>query len=234
VYMPQGPVDPYEIFKLLELFAPKVFFALAAGAMVGFERELKHKAAGLKTNMLICLGAAIYTTLSMLMAQSNPGHTGDPGRLAAQIVSGIGFLGGGAIIQSRGTVQGLTTAATIWVVASLGVAVGLGYGWLAVAISVVVVTALVTTTYIEGKIFGRFAFFDCEVTIDDPTGAVRDKINIIIEKNGLTLEDFDLAFRGEAHTLLNIRVRGYRDDFKRFMLSLWSIRGVKEVRQGTI
>src|SRR3712207_3170052 len=106
--------------QLIHFFGPKVLVAIFCGGLIGLERELKGKPAGIKTNMLICLGATIYTCISVLISSSHSatGHYGDPARVAAQIVSGIGFLGGGSIIQSRGTIQGLTTAATIWVVAA--------------------------------------------------------------------------------------------------------------------
>ncbi|MEM7645974.1 MAG: MgtC/SapB family protein, partial [Pseudomonadota bacterium] len=94
----------------------QVLMALLLGGLVGFDREKKLKSAGIKTNILICLGATLYTSLGVLISSTSDG-AGDPARMAAQIVSGIGFLGGGAIIQSQGSVVGMTTAATIWVVA---------------------------------------------------------------------------------------------------------------------
>ena len=98
--------------------------AVLLGALIGLERELSRKPLGLRTNALICLGAAIFTIISIRIGLS---LGGSPERIAAQIVGGIGFLGAGAIIRDRGTVQGATTAATIWLVASLGMACGAGY-----------------------------------------------------------------------------------------------------------
>lgn len=118
----------------LELFGPvnmylamgvQILVSLLLGGMIGWEREMKGKAAGTKTNILICLGSCLYTAMSMLHLQEAP--MGDPNRVAAQVVSGIGFLGAGAILQGKGGVTGLTTAATIWTVAAIGVAVGYGY-----------------------------------------------------------------------------------------------------------
>lgn len=103
--------------------------AVLLGALVGLERELSRKPLGLRTNVLICLGAAIFTIISIRIGLS---LGGSPERIAAQIVGGIGFLGAGAIIRDRGTVQGATTAATIWLVASLGMACGAGYFIIAV------------------------------------------------------------------------------------------------------
>lgn len=119
----------------------QVVSALLLGGMVGFDREQKMKAAGLKTNILICIGACLYTTVSMLVTKNYSGAA-DPNRVAAQIVSGIGFLGAGAIIQGRGYVVGLTTAATIWVVAAIGFTIGAGYPLTAAIFSVTVLVVL--------------------------------------------------------------------------------------------
>lgn len=115
-----------------------IILAVAFGAAVGLERELSGKAAGLRTNILICVGAAVFTILSRYMAADNDSLT----RIAAGIVSGIGFLGAGAIIQDRGGVHGLTSAATIWVVASVGMACGARYYALAILTTLVTIAVL--------------------------------------------------------------------------------------------
>lgn len=196
------------------------------------ERELKNKAAGLKTNMLICLGATLYTSVSVLISTSlaETGHFGDPARVAAQIVSGIGFLGGGTIIQSRGTVLGLTTAATIWVVAAVGVCIGIGHIDVAVLSALTVVLVLVATTEFEDRILGRAHSFTCEVVVDDPTGQVRVAINQAITQNELILDDFTIASKGKS-SVLSIRYNGHRNDHKKFILDLWNLPGIKEVKQ---
>jgi putative Mg2+ transporter-C (MgtC) family protein len=98
-----------------------IILAVLFGAAIGLEREISGKAAGLRTNVLICLGAAVFTIISKQMAA---GTDASITRIAAQVVTGVGFLGAGAIIVDRGGVYGLTTAATIWLVASIGVACG--------------------------------------------------------------------------------------------------------------
>jgi len=97
--------------------------AIIAGAVIGFERELHDKPAGFRTNILICLGAALFTVLSIYMVGDK---YSDKERIAAQIVTGVGFLGAGTIVHFKGNVIGLTTAATIWAVASIGMAFGAG------------------------------------------------------------------------------------------------------------
>jgi putative Mg2+ transporter-C (MgtC) family protein len=125
----------------LDLLAHLVLATLLGGA-IGFERQHAHKPAGLRTNILICVGAALITDLSIRMASLgiNPS---DPGRLAAQVVTGVGFLGAGSIIQSRGSVTGLTTAATMWVVAAIGMTIGAGATIEAVGTTVLVLLVLI-------------------------------------------------------------------------------------------
>ncbi len=220
------------LWETLQYFLPKVFFAVICGGLVGLERELKNKPAGIKTNILICLGAALYTSISVLISQvhSSNNYYGDPARIAAQIVSGIGFLGGGAIIQSRGTVLGLTTAATIWVVAAIGVCIGIGYTSIAVSASILVVLVLVATNFFEDRILGRSLTFACEIVCHDPDGSIRLAINTALAKFDLTIDDFDIAQKGED-TELTLRYSGHRADNKRFILELWGTVGIKEVKQ---
>ena len=125
-------VDWYDIFSIV--------MAVILGAILGLEREISHKAAGLRTNVLICLGAAVFTVLSQKMAANITGDSVT--RIAAQIVTGVGFLGAGAILRDRGGVFGLTTAATIWLVASIGMACGAGFYLLAIISTFIAVMVL--------------------------------------------------------------------------------------------
>lgn len=117
--------------------AARVLIAALLGAALGIEREWRGKEAGLRTNTLIALGAALFTAVSMHLGP------GDPGRVAAQVVTGVGFLGAGAILHNGTTVQGLTTAAMIWVNAAIGVAAGAGHIRLAVASTAIVLIAMI-------------------------------------------------------------------------------------------
>jgi len=116
-----------------------IILAAFLGAAIGLERELSGKSAGLRTNLLICLGAAIFTIISKRLAGVTEGSTT---RIAAQIVTGVGFLGAGAVIQDRRGVHGLTTAATIWLVASIGMACGADFHELAAISTLIVVVVL--------------------------------------------------------------------------------------------
>lgn len=104
-------------------YLPRLVAAIIAGAVIGFERELHDKPAGFRTNILICFGSALFTVLSITMVGE---AYSDRARIAAQVVTGVGFLGAGSIVHFKGNVLGLTTAATIWAVASIGMAFGAG------------------------------------------------------------------------------------------------------------
>jgi putative Mg2+ transporter-C (MgtC) family protein len=116
-----------------------IALAVVLGAAIGVEREFSGKAAGLRTNILICLGAAVFTIISKRMAGDNEALT----RIAAGVVTGVGFLGAGAIIQDRGGVHGLTTAATIWFMACLGMACGAGLYELAIISTLLAIFILI-------------------------------------------------------------------------------------------
>jgi len=117
-----------------------ILLATLLGSAIGLERELSGKAAGVRTNLLICLGAAVFTIISREMAT---GSQASITRIAAQVVSGVGFLGAGAIIQDRHGVHGLTTAASIWLVASIGMACGGQFYKLAILASTIALLALI-------------------------------------------------------------------------------------------
>jgi putative Mg2+ transporter-C (MgtC) family protein len=118
----------------------RLLLAAGLGAAIGVERELHHKSAGLRTNILIAVGSALFTTISIQLAATG----GTPDRIAAQIVTGIGFLGAGAILRTGHSVQGMTTAATIWVNAAVGMAAGAGeYAMAAIATAITLVVLMV-------------------------------------------------------------------------------------------
>ncbi len=125
----------------------RLTFACGLGAAIGFEREIRDREAGIRTHLLVSLGSALFTIVSAFgfhefLAGGGQIVRADPSRIAAQIVTGIGFLGAGAIIREGLSVRGLTTAATLWVVAAIGMACGAGYYWPAVAATVLTLLAL--------------------------------------------------------------------------------------------
>src|SRR3954468_17537816 len=127
----------------------RLVLAAALGGVVGIERTIHRKPAGIRTNMFICMGAAMFTILSDIMPDAG---TADRTRIAANIVQGVGFLGAGAILHGKSGVSGLTTAATIWVVASVGIAAGDGRYLLATFATMVILVALNSLGYIEATL----------------------------------------------------------------------------------
>lgn len=130
----------------------KLLLSLLLGSMVGYERKRRGQPAGVRTFSLIAMGSALAMILSIYVPQEYLGlKNGDPGRIAAQVVTGIGFLGAGAIIQMKGSVRGLTTAAGIWMVAAIGMAVGVGMYTISIIATLFILVILVGLDKIEHK-----------------------------------------------------------------------------------
>jgi putative Mg2+ transporter-C (MgtC) family protein len=130
----------------------KLLVSLFLGAVIGAERQTRRQSAGIRTFSLICMGSTAAMLISVWIPQSYPDFlNGDPGRIAAQVLTGIGFLGAGAIIQSRGSVHGLTTASTIWVVAIMGMAIGAGMYLPAAALTFLSLFVLVALDRVEKR-----------------------------------------------------------------------------------
>lgn len=221
------------IEELLAFFLPRMGIATLCGVLIGIERELKHKAAGIKTNMLICVGSTLYTSLSILFASmasgSEYGTVGDPGRITAQIVSGIGFLGGGAIIQSRGNIHGLTTAANIWVVAALGVAIGLGSYTTALVLVLLILAILMVSSFVIDRVIVRLKIYDTRIKISAEADSTRRLILSIADHCEVDLMDFELATKSGV-TNIRLKYRTIQNRQKQFLLELWGLEGIKEIK----
>ncbi len=153
-----------------------VLVAVACGAIIGSEREKREKPAGLRTLILVCLGSTLFTMASLIFNTA----TGDSGRVAAQIVTGIGFLGAGAILHGRESVSGMTTAASIWIVAAIGVIVGSGYAGPALGASVLVRIILVVTSRIETHVLLGMQERDVELDYEPSEGRTRVRMERIL------------------------------------------------------
>ena len=129
----------------------RLILATLLGAAIGIERSYRRKPAGLRTNVLITLGSALFSLLSLELGAA----AGSPDRVAAQIVTGVGFLGAGAILRGRGGVHGLTTAATIWVNAAIGMAAGVGRYEIAAGATVIVLIVLALLPFVESRVENR-------------------------------------------------------------------------------
>lgn len=187
----------------LDLLGATLLAVLYGGA-VGLEREMKGKAAGLRTNILICVGAALFTQLSV----SIPGGVGagDPGRIAAQIVSGVGFLGAGTILQARGHITGLTSAATIWVVAAIGAALGAG-AWLeASGVTIVIILVLGGLQPVEKYIRAQSKVTKLSVAIRDADDG--DRVEREARAVGLEVLEARTASTDLGQLMIYLTLRG--------------------------
>lgn len=180
--------------ELLHFFGPRVVIALICGTIIGLERELKGKSAGLRTSIIICLGATLFSSIAVLIHKTS--GVGDPTRIAAQIVSGIGFLGGGVILHSQNSVYGITTAATIWLVAAIGVAVGVELYPVAIVLSTVCVLVLVFVRWIEVKFTSRvnrqykmsWIEVESDAILNNSSQELNDIYNVLSQVNVIPVE----------------------------------------------
>ena len=189
----------------------RLIVAAILGGAIGLERQIKHRPAGLRTNMFMCFGAAMFTMLSVLMA----GGSQDPTRIAAQIIAGIGFIGAGSILHSREHVQGVTTAATIFVVAAIGMCAGAGLMFPAAMATALVLFGLLILGVLEEHVFVRTypavyqaeseSGAELESILNDVQESKRNRV-VELKRNNRQVE-FTLEARRERHQELLTALR---------------------------
>jgi len=185
----------------------RLIVAAVLGGAIGLERQLRHKPAGLRTNLFICFGSAMFTVLSDQLAG---GYGGDHTRVAAQIIPGIGFIGAGSIIHSRGGVVGLTTAATLFVVAGVGMAAGGGLYLTATFATIVILIALALLGRLEARLSLQSLLMSYEVTGSN-TNAVLSEINRVLDEGQRTMQSVRVA-GDPAHARVVFAVLAPRED----------------------
>ena len=185
------------------VIAVKLVLAILCGGAIGFERELSRKAAGLRTNVLICMGSALLMIISRHIGGGAP-YT-DPARLVAQVVTGIGFLGAGVILQARGSITGLTTAATIFVVGAVGIAIGDDMFAVALLATALIIVVLVVLRKVERFVIRRQRMFHYSLKTRDPARFLEDLLNLL-ERQHLQLEDFDVDNNPEGEHVVRLSV----------------------------
>jgi len=180
-----------------------------AGAIIGFERSSQRQVAGLRTHILIATGATLLMLLSIYLPQYyNPLRTSDPGRIAAQVVSGIGFLGAGAIIRLGNNIRGLTTAASLWFVAAVGLAVGGGLFLVAGIAEGIGLMTLVALNKLEKKIFPSGRFKMLVISYRDNSASTKEALDII-KDSGIQVQSIDVnqGSKDNKGTKLRLLVR---------------------------
>lgn len=194
----------------------RLLLAAVLGGIIGVERELKRRPAGLRTNMFICFGAAMFTVLSLELAAATGG---EQTRIASQIIPGIGFIGAGSILHAQKTITGLTTAATIFVVASVGMACGGGLYGLAVFASVLILICLQVLGGLERKFNLKSSLMHYSITTDRVAEDVTQEIDGVLEEHGKQVEGMKLV-RINGKKKVTFTVDGTRSEHEEIMASL--------------
>lgn len=170
----------------------RLVFAMLAGGLIGMEREMRRQTAGLRTHILISLGACLLMMLSIWMPQSVGMEKGDPGRIAAQVVSGIGFLGAGAFIKIGNNVKGMTTAASLWVVAAIGLTIGGGM-WIPALVTLgLALFALALLEPVERKLFPAERFKYIQIWFAEDS-ADRARVISVLAGHGIRAQSVDAS-----------------------------------------
>ena len=207
----------------------RLVLAGGLGAALGFEREFRHKAAGTRTHALVALGAALFTVSGVFVG---PDGITDRTRIAAQVVSGIGFIGGGAILRSGLTVTGITTAASLWMAASFGVAAGLGLYWVAAAGGLLTFVLILGLGAIADLILRRRGVVNFEMVYESGHGTLEAAIRGLRESGGTvrgmqmasdgTRRHVQLSVSGVNHRSLSpvVQALGLRDEVVRVASNL--------------
>ena len=218
------------VIPLYEIFL-RLAAALLAGGAIGFERERDSQPAGLRTHMILALGAALVMILSINIAIEFQGQDAEPTRLAAQVVSGIGFLGAGAILRFGFNVKGLTTASTLWTTAMVGMAIGYGYYLVSLFAVVIMLVVLTVVERFEKKFVRVNIMRTVVIDVHDREGILRE-----VRKTMTKLADAIIAFNVQKsvknkHMRLEIIARFNRseklEDMMEVISSIEGVRGIK-------
>ncbi len=213
------------LLTLLPAFLLRGGFAVLCGGLIGMERERRGKPAGFRTNILICLGSTLYMLVGSLLQTASHSPALDPTRIAAQVVSGIGFLGAGAILHARGAITGLTSAATIWVVAAIGILLGAGFPGLGLIATLLVLVTLELLARLEPRILGRCRFATVALDFDDPRGRSRAELSLLLAEQNPAVCHY--AFQQESGRLrLTLHYCEAHPAHHRFMAEVLQVPGL--------
>lgn len=204
----------------------QLVLAILLGGAIGLERELSGKPAGLRTNILICIGATLFTALSMKMSLGR----GDPARVAAQILPGVGFIGAGTILHARGSVTGLTSAATIWVVAAIGMALGAGDYPLALGSALLVMLILMGLGYLE-TFLARQATQSHLTVHAKPEGISLEELETVVRRSGVDVTRIDTR-RENVDLVVELDLRGPKRLHDQALIALLHHPTVRSVSSG--
>ncbi len=217
-----------DLLAFLPDFLLKTGIAVVCGGLIGIERERRGKPAGFRTNILICLGATIYMLLSEYIGR-RLGTANIDTRIPAQVVTGIGFIGAGTIIQSRGTIVGLTSAAMIWVAAGIGLLIGAGFPVIGVVCTLLVLLTLTLLGRVERILLGACRYIDCEIILVDDGGKTKAEVMQILDEQELNRTSYELLHE-EKFFRLRTRYCERHPAHRRFINEIMGLSGAVEMR----
>ncbi|MDO5040445.1 MgtC/SapB family protein [Clostridium sp.] len=183
----------------------RLMLSVIIGGIIGYDREFKNRPAGFRTHMLVCLGATISALIELQLGyfvinqiQLNQELLGslkvDSGRIVAQVISGIGFLGAGTIIRNKGSIKGLTTAASIWAVACVGLAIGMGFYTISIISALIIFIVLVFLKKFQNKFITKIEIFKFEVTYKSNKNTIRE-IDRILSDEDINIKGIDFYYK---------------------------------------
>lgn len=208
----------------------KLLLALVLGGIVGYEREYKSRPAGLRTHILVCIGAALVQITSLNYFRNN-GITMDPMRLGAQVISGIGFLGAGTILKEGANIKGLTTAASIWAVACIGLAAGSGLYFEATAATVLIYISLKGFKKVEDSMAKNKKYTSLEITAENTPGMI-GRLGNLYGKQEISIDNIEISEKDDDRIVMFLTLKfKYLIPIETLIEDTLNTEGVQKVKQ---
>nr|WP_255688265.1 MgtC/SapB family protein [Tepidanaerobacter sp. GT38] len=204
--------------------------SILLGGVIGLERETINKPAGFRTHILVCLGSTIVMLVSLFIFTEFKGLTNvDPGRIPAQVISGIGFLGAGTIIIEGANVKGLTTAASLWTVAAIGLAVGVGFYYGAILATFLILLTLITFNRLEAVLLKKQYLQPLKLIVEDQPGQL-GKIGLCLGEMNISIRDVKIENIEEGKLLITLMIRKINSlEFEEMKQKFLQIDGIYDI-----
>jgi putative Mg2+ transporter-C (MgtC) family protein len=205
----------------------KLVLSISLGGIIGIERETSQKPAGFRTNILVCAGSTMMMTLAVSLIRTQGGTTDSLVRMAAGVITGIGFIGAGTILQSRGTIAGLTTASTLWVVAGLGLIIGAGYYVPALIFTALTIATLVLFRRIEESYLRKSQFHYHVKLTERPY--ILSSLRKLARHHGLRLDKLALKHEGSSY-LVTFFLAASEEKEQEFNQGLFELADIEDLK----